>query len=251
MNRMARLAIGYHDELAEQVDWLLARDGTDAPALRASAVAHLGQEGLAILGRFDRVAELPDVAGSIDPADSRTRFWQAYATGFAGLATGETSGLNDAVDLANREGDTTAILAATSMLALVSVWTGRLAVTNVALTRMKATLRSLDQPLKGDTGGPGHGAAIYYAVWSGRIAEAREYIQPQLPRNALMAFVSGLAIAWTGFVTDDREIGDIAQRWTNRPAPSLVSGSPSIVALLTAKEGVSGSLCVRDPPSRS
>ena len=60
MNRMARLGIGYFDELAEQLDWLIGRDGRDAPAEWAAAMVQLSQEAVTLLGRLHLIDTLPD-----------------------------------------------------------------------------------------------------------------------------------------------------------------------------------------------
>jgi predicted ATPase/class 3 adenylate cyclase len=234
MNRMARLAIGYLDELNEQLDWLVAREGRDAPAEWAAATVQLTQEAITILGRFDLLAALSNFESSIDPNDADTRFWQLYAEGFAGLVTADTLALETALDVAEQRGDATGVIAVASFLATVAAWTGRLDLADTAAAHTMKHLRRLDQPLTCDTAGAGHGAAIYAAMWRGHLEQARALVRPDLPKNAFTMFLSALPMAWLGFVSADDGVGEIAQRWVDRPAPHIQSGAAAFVALLRA-----------------
>ncbi len=234
MNRMARLAIGYLDELGEQLDWLVGRDGRDAPADWAAAMAQLTQEAIAVLGRFDLLPGLPSFESSIDPADADTAFWQLYADGFVGLVTGETSALEAAVSAAEARRDATGAIASASFLAMVAAWTGRLDLAQAALVHNARNLRELDQPLMCDTTGAGHCAAIELAMSRGHLDEAKSLVQPQLPKNAFMLFLSAQAMARLGFVSGDQEISEIARRWVDRPAPHVQSGASAFAAMMTA-----------------
>ncbi len=234
MNRMARLAIGYLDELAEQLEWLVARDGHDAPAQWAAAMAHLSQEAITILDRFDLLADLPSFASFIDPDDADSRYWQLYSEGFAALRTGDTRSMQAALDAGEARRDATGAVASASFLAQVSAWTGRLDLTESSLAHVTTYLSDLDQTLTCDTSGFGHCAAIYYAVWQGRLDEARTFLQPELPNNAFTLFLSALALAWLGFASSDDEVISIAQRWIDRPAPRIQSGAAALVAIMTS-----------------
>jgi predicted ATPase/class 3 adenylate cyclase len=237
MNRMARLAIGYLDELAEQLEWLVARDGHDAPAEWAAAMVHLSQEAIAILDRFDLLAVLPSFASFIDPDDADSRYWQLYSEGFAALRTGDTRSMQTALDAASEtRRDATGAIASASFLAMVTAWTGRLDLTESSLAHVRRYLSDLDQTLTCDTSGFGHCAAIYSAAWQGRLDEARTFVQTELPNNAFTLFLSALALAWLGFASSDDEVISIAQRWIDRPAPRIQSGAATLVAIMTSTE---------------
>jgi predicted ATPase/class 3 adenylate cyclase len=234
MNRMARLAIGYLDELNEQLEWLVARDGRDAPAEWAAAMVHLGQEAIAILGRSDLVAMTPDFVPFIDSTDADARYWQLYADGFLALPTGDTRAMEAALATGESRQDATGAIASATFLAMVTAWTGRLDLTQSSLTHAAKLLDDLDQTLTCDTCGFGHSAAIYVNVWRGRLDAARSFVQPELPKNAFTLFLSALALAWLSFVTSDEEVGSIAQRWIDRPAPRIQSGAAAIVTMMTS-----------------
>ena len=234
MNRMARLGIGYFDELAEQLDWLVARDGSDAPAEWAAAMVQLSQEAITLFGRLDLVDALPSFESSIDPEDAEAQFWRLYADGFSGLVTGDTDRIELAVDAAESAHYATGAIAAASFLAVIAAWTGRLDIAETALARITKYLRELGQPLTCDTSFSGHNAAITVATCRGRLDAARSYVEPSLPKNAFMLFVSSGTMAILGFAAADEGIHDIARRWVDRPAPPIQHGAAAFVAMASA-----------------
>ena len=236
MNRMARLAIGYLDELAEQLEWLVVRDGHDAPAEWAAAMVQLSQEAISILGRLDLLAVMPNFASFIDPGDADARYWQLYSEGFAALRTGDTRAMQVALAAGETRRDPTGAIASASFLAMVTAWTGRLDLTESSLAHVTSNLSGLDQTLTCDTSGFGHCAAIYSAVWQGRLDEARMFVQPELPNNAFTLFLSALALAWLGFASSDDEVVSIARHWIDRPAPHIQSGAAAFIAMMTSTE---------------
>jgi hypothetical protein len=49
-----------------------------------------------------------------------------------------------------------------------------------------------------------------------------------------MLFLSAQAMARLGFVSGDDEIGEIARRWVDRPAPNIQSGAAGFAAMMSA-----------------
>jgi predicted ATPase/class 3 adenylate cyclase len=234
MNRMARLGIGYFDELTEQLDWLIGRDGHDAPAEWAAAMVHLSQEALTLLGRLHLIGAQPRYESSIDPDDADTQFWRLYADGFSALITGDTERIEVAVDAAESRHYATGAIASAAFLALIAAWTGRLYLAETALARITKYLRELDQQFTCDTTFSGHSAAIAVATCRGRLDEARSFVQPGLPKNAFTLFLSAASIAFLGFMTADEGIHEIARRWVDRPAPPIQHGAAAFVAMASA-----------------
>jgi hypothetical protein len=232
MNRQARLQIGYLDEMAEQLDWLVAREGGDARAEWAAAMVHLAQEAITLFGRLDLAGHLGRYESSIDPNDVDTVFWHMYAAGFDGLFTAVTTDLQALMWAAEQGGNATRKIAAASMLAMVAAYGGRLELAEAALTNLRTCLQSLDQPLTCVTAGPGHAAALWVALRSGRLDEARSYIRAELPEHAFALFVSAIPMALVGFASGDEEVHDVTERWLDRPAPVLVSGVASWASML-------------------
>ena len=234
MNRMARLGVGYFDELTEQLDWLISRDGRDSPAEWAAAMVQLSQEAITLLGRLHLIDALPDYRSSIDPDDLETQFWQLYSDGFSGLATGDTEMLETANDTAEARHDPTGVIATTAFLATIAAWTGRLDLADAALANTQKQLRVLDQPFTCDTAGSGHNAAINASIHHGHLDEARAYVEVDLPTNAFTLFLSAIATALLGLVTADEVIHDIARRWVDRPAPPIQHGAAAFAHMARA-----------------
>jgi predicted ATPase/class 3 adenylate cyclase len=234
MNRMARLGIGYFDELTEQLDWLVARDGHDAPGDWAAAMVQLSQEAMTLLGRLHLIGDLPSYESSIDPDDDESRFWSLYADGFSALVTGDTERLEVAVRDAEGRHYATGAIASASFLAQIAAWTGNLDLAEKALARIGRYLRDLDQPFTCDTTFSGHNATITVATSRGRLAQARSYVQRGLPNNAFILFVSAASMALLGFVTADEGIHEIARHWVDRPAPPIQHGAAAFVAMARA-----------------
>lgn len=194
----------------------------------------LSQEALTLLGRLHLIDALPTYESSIDPDDADARFWRLYADGFAGLVTGDTERIEVAVHAAESRHYATGAIASASFLAAIAAWTGRLDPAEAALARIMKYLRELDQPLTCDTSFSGHNAAITLATCRGRLDEARSYVQPRLPKNAFILFVSASPMAFLGFAAADEGVHEIAQRWVDRPAPPIQRGVAAFVAMAGA-----------------
>jgi predicted ATPase/DNA-binding SARP family transcriptional activator/tRNA A-37 threonylcarbamoyl transferase component Bud32 len=232
MNRVARVAVGYLDEMNEQLDWLVTRDGREAPCEWAAAMVHLTQEAILILGRDDLDGRIPDPRSSIGVDDLDTQWWQLYAEGQAAIQSGGTSTLEAALTIANAKHDDTATLTASSELALNTAWCGRFDVAQSALATTTRHLERLGQPFTSDTAGSGHAAAMFISIRQGRLADAMAYASADRPDNAFLMFLSAIQIAWLGYAVNDVALVDTAARWVGRSLPPILRGLSGFVGLL-------------------
>jgi predicted ATPase/DNA-binding SARP family transcriptional activator len=232
MNRVARVAVGYLDEMNEQLDWLVTRDGREAPGEWAVAMVHLPQEAILILSRDDLDGRIPDPRSSIGDDDLETQWWQLYAEGQAAIQSGGTSTLEAALAIANANHDDTATLTASSELALNTAWCGRFDVAQSALATTTRHLERLGQPFTSDTAGSGHAAAMFLSIRQGRLADAMAYSSADRPDNAFLMFLSAIQIAWLGYAVNDVTLIDTAARWVGRSLPPILRGLSGFVGLL-------------------
>ena len=232
MNRVARVAVGYLDEMNEQVDWLVTRDGREAPCEWAAAMVHLPQEAILILSRDDLDGRIPDARSSIGVDDLDTQWWQLYADGQAAIQSGGTSTLEAALTIANANHDDTAALTASSELAVNTAWCGRFDVAQSALATTTGYLERLGQAFTSDTAGSGHAAAMFISIRQGRLADAMSYASADRPDNAFLMFLSAIQIAWLGYAVNDVALVDKAARWVGRTLPPILRGLTAFVGLL-------------------
>jgi predicted ATPase/DNA-binding SARP family transcriptional activator len=232
MNRVARVAVGYLDEMNEQLDWLVTRDGREAPGEWAVAMVHLPQEAILILSRDDLDGRIPDPRSSIGDDDLETQWWQLYAEGQAAIQSGGTSTLEAALSIANANHDDTATLTASSELALNTAWCGRFDLAQSALATTTRYLERLGQPFTSDTAGSGHAAAMFLSIRQGRLADAMACSSANRPDNAFLMFLSAIQIAWLGYAVNDVTLIDTAARWVGRSLPPILRGLSGFVGLL-------------------
>ena len=241
MNRQARLAVGYLDEYNEQLEWLVARDGHEAPAQWATAIIHVAQEAITVLGRFDLAMPFASAEEAGDLGDPDAQLWSGYADGFTRLlGDNDPVPMQRALAAAEAAHNATVVITAAAMLALIGAWTGELALARDSTNRCTAVLGSLRQHLSPDTAGSGHAAAVWLAIIEGRLDHAKSLVEPEVSKAAMYLFLSALSISVLAFATGDDDLSNIAQRWADRPAPKIQSGASAVVRVVTARTDENG-----------